>query len=190
MKAVFHNRTFLWFLVMVFLITIPHRMNDALFGLYLQSLGASPGMISLAWALAAAGEIPTFALLGRYMNRYHELAVLGLVSVLYTIRWLLYAYIHDPWVLVFLQLTHSVTYAVFWLVAVQYAVRLIPEELRSTGQALLSAVFLGLAGITGGFVGGWFQDEYGGTGMYLFGTVLTAISAVLFLVTHARQRKR
>lgn len=189
LTSVLKNRPFLWFLLLIFLLMIPHRMNDGLLVLYLKDLGAPDSMAGWAWALAALSEVPTFALLGRYMHRFHELALLGMVAVLYTVRWALYAWITDPSILIALQLTHSVTFAVFWIVAVQYAVRLVPEELRSTGQAMLAAVFLGLAGITGGFVGGYIKDLWGGQAMYGFGACLTAIAAVLLLGTHAVSRK-
>lgn len=188
--SMFRNGHFLWFLLLVFLLTVPHRMNDVMFVLYLKDLGATNTMAGWAWALAASSEIPTFALLGRYMHKFHELALLGIVAVLYTIRWLAYGWITDPFVLMFLQATHSITFAVFWIVAVQYAVRLVPPEMQSTGQSMLSMVFLGLAGITGGFVGGWIKDEWSGAYMYIFGAGMTCIAAILLLGTHVYYRKK
>ncbi|TDF95848.1 MFS transporter [Paenibacillus piri] len=188
--TILKNKPFVWFLVLIFIMMVPHRMNDGLLVLYLKDLGASDSMAGWAWALAAASEVPTFALLGRYMHRFHELAMLGVVAVLYTIRWILNAWITDPTVLIALQVLHSLTFAVFWIVAVQYAVRLVPEELRSTGLALLSAVFLGLAGITGGFVGGFIKDMWGGHSMYIFGAIMTAIAAVLLFGTHVFGQNR
>jgi PPP family 3-phenylpropionic acid transporter len=183
------NGSFLWFLLLIFLLMVPHRMNDVLFVLYLKDMGSSDSMAGWAWAFAAASEIPTFALLGKYMHRFHELALLGIVAVLYTFRWLAYAWITDPAVLIVMQASHCITFAVFWIVAVQYAVRLVPDEMRSTGQALLSAVFLGMAGIVGGCVGGFIKDYWGGQTMYIFGAVMTAIAAVLLFGTHALERK-
>ncbi|TVY08246.1 MFS transporter [Paenibacillus cremeus] len=188
--SMLRNKHFLWFLLLIFLLTVPHRMNDGLFVLYLKDLGASDSMAGWAWALASASEVPTFALLGRYMHRFHELALLGCVALLYTIRWLLYGWITDPTLLMFLQATHSVTFAVFWIAAVQYVVRLVPLELQSTGQSMLAMVFLGLAGITGGFVGGWVKDHLGGHYMYYLGSIMSLLAAVLLLGTHAYYRKK
>src|SRR5262249_1720613 len=152
---------FLWFLLMVLIISIPHRMNDALLGLYMSDLGATDAMVSWAWAIAASVEIPVFALLGKYMHRFHELTMLGIASFLYAIRWLLYTFISEPWGLVAMQSTAMVTFAIFWIVSVQYVVRLLPEAFGSTGQSILAMVFLGLAGIIGGSVGGWLSDQWG-----------------------------
>ncbi|WP_438448590.1 MFS transporter [Gorillibacterium sp. sgz5001074] len=190
LKAVTGNKPFLWFLLLVFVLTVPHRMNDALFSLYLQEMHADNWMVSLAWALAAGSEIPTFALLSRYMHKFHELALLGAAAMLFTVRWLVYASVHDPWVLTFMQLTHSVTYAPFWVVAVQYTVRLVPEEFRATGQSMLSAVFLGIAGITGGFFGGRIGDLWGYGAAYRIGAGMAFLAGIGFLVTHAVYRRR
>ncbi|OGX68135.1 MAG: MFS transporter, partial [Paenibacillus sp. RIFOXYA1_FULL_44_5] len=79
LKIVLQNRSFLWFLFMIFILIIPHRMNDSLFGLYLHHLGASDKWVGWAWALAALSEIPSFAFAGRFVQRFHELALLGVV---------------------------------------------------------------------------------------------------------------
>jgi PPP family 3-phenylpropionic acid transporter len=188
--SVFKNKQFIWFLLMAFIISVPHRLNDSLFGVYLSELGATEQMVGWAWALAAASEIPTFALLSRFMHRFHELGLLCLVSLIYMLRWLIYGMIIDPWILLFLQATHAVTFAVFWIVSIHYVVRLVPAELRSTGQSIFSAVFLGLAGITGGLVGGALHDQWGGDSMYYFGAIFALVAGVLFLFTHMYQRKR
>ncbi|WP_281886052.1 MFS transporter [Paenibacillus sp. YYML68] len=183
------NKQFVWFLFLVFILMVPHRMNDSLLALYMKDLGATDVMVGWAWALAAGSEIPTLALLARYLTRFHELALLGVVSILYTVRWFLYGYLDDPFMLMMLQASHSITFAVFWITAVQYVVRLVPSHLQSTGQSLLAMIFLGLAGITGGYAGGYVKDWLGGDAMYYIGAVFAAVSAVLFLGTHSYLRK-
>jgi MFS transporter, PPP family, 3-phenylpropionic acid transporter len=51
-------------------------------------------------------------------------------------------------------------------------------------------VFLGLAGITGGTVGGWISDQWGGASMYIFGASLAFLATILFFGTHTYVRKR
>ncbi|HZG56841.1 MFS transporter [Paenibacillus sp.] len=188
LAVVGRNRTLLWFLLLVFVLMVPHRMNDAFLGLYLTDLGATEQMVGLAWALAALSEVPTFYLLHRYMRRVHELALLGAVGLLYVVRWLLYSIVSDPFLLMFLQASHSITYAVFWISAVAYVVRVVPTELRSTGQSILSAVFVGLAGLASGAFGGWMEGWGGYDAAYFVGAFIAAAAGVGFLLTHAAQR--
>jgi PPP family 3-phenylpropionic acid transporter len=182
------NYPLLWFMLIVFIIMIPHRMNDSLLGVYMQDIGASAQMIGLAWAIAAGSEIPVFILIYRFMHRYHELSLLFIVSCIYSVRWLVYAFTDNPFIILILQASHSITFAVFWIVAVQYVDRLVPPHLRSTGQSLLSAVFLGLAGLVGGLAGGWLYDEAGGMAMYMFAVGLAVLSSMLLLFTQLRRK--
>jgi len=186
--GVLGNKSFLWFLLLVFVMMLPHRMNDNFLGLYMTDLGATEQMVGWAWALAALSEVPTFALLHRVLHRVHELALLGVVGLLYLIRWSVYGLVDDPFVLMFLQATHTITFAVFWITAVAYAVRAVPAELRSTGQSLLTAVFIGAAGLGGGVFGGWIEGWGGYDAAYSIGAALAGAAGVGFLATHAAAR--
>lgn len=182
------NRSFLWFLFLVFVMMLPHRMNDNFLGLYMSSLGASEQVVGLAWAVATLGEAITFGLLYRYLHKVHELALLGIVGLLYVARWLAYALVSDPFVLLVLQLSHAVTFAVFWAAAVAYAVRSVPPELRSTGQSVLAAVFIGLAGLGAGTLGGWLEEVAGYETAYGLGAILAGLGGIGFLLTHIARR--
>jgi PPP family 3-phenylpropionic acid transporter len=189
LAGVINNRPFLWFLLLVFVMMLPHRMNDGFLGLYMSDLGASEQMVGLAWALAALSEAPTFALLHRYMHKVHELALLGVVGLLYIVRWALYAVTSDPLLLLVMQASHSITFAVFWVTAVSYAVRVVPAELRSTGQSILAAVFIGMAGLAGGTFGGFLESWGGYQAAYGVGAALSGVAGAAFLMTHARMRR-
>jgi MFS transporter, PPP family, 3-phenylpropionic acid transporter len=187
--GVLRNKQFLWFLLLVFVMMLPHRMNDSFLGVYMADLGATEQLIGYAWALAAISEVPVFAMIHRIINRVHELALLGVAGLMYIARWGLMAITDDPVVLFLLQITAALTFALFWMTAVAYSVRLVPPELRSTGQSMLSAVFIGLAGITGGLFGGWLEEWGGFTSAYLAGAVLAGAAGIGFLATHALSRR-
>jgi PPP family 3-phenylpropionic acid transporter len=190
MGQIGRNKAFLWFLVLVLIISVPHRMNDVLLGLYMKQRGASDNMVGWAWALAAIVELPAFALLNRVMRRVHEHSLIGFAALLYSLRWLGYALADDAWTLLALQAGASVTFAVFWIAAVHYTARMLPGHLGATGQSLLAMVFLGLAGIIGGTVGGRLNDAFGGGSMYAFASVTALFAGAGFLATQFAARRR
>jgi len=187
-RGIFGNKSFLLFLFLVFLITIPQRMNDAMFGLYMREHGASDSLVGWGFALAAIVELPAFLLLSRYLKRIHEFVLIGIVGILYSIRWLLYAWASEPWQILLLQGGAAVTFAVFWIAAVHYTVRVLPRQLGATGQSLLAMVFLGLAGMTGATIGGWLNDSYGGSSMYYFAAAVSLIGGAGFLAAEYAAR--
>lgn len=190
LRKLFMDKSFLWFLLLVFLMAVPHRMNDVMLGLYMKDLGASDAMVGWAWALAAIVEVPVFALLGKHLHKVHEFTLIGLVGLVYTLRWFMYYVTDEPWVLLGLQAGAAVTFAVFWLVAMHYVARVLPPELGATGFSLLSMVYLGLAGMTGGLIGGTISDTYGGASMYVFAAFASLLAGVLFLATEVRRRRK
>ncbi|MNC66939.1 hypothetical protein D3C75_1173940 [compost metagenome] len=92
--------------------------------------------------------------------------------------------------MVLLQSAATVTYAAFWLTAVYYTVRVLPKQLISTGQSLLSMVYLGLAGMTGGTIGGWLFDNHGGPSIYWFAAAASLLAGCGFLVTEFLSQRR
>jgi len=190
LTSVMRNGPFLWFLLFVLIMTLPHRMNDFFLGLYMSDLGASEQMVGLAWAIAALAEGFAFGVFYRLLNKVHDLALLGIVSILYVARWVLYGLAGDPTLLLILQASHAVTFAMFWMAAVSHSVRAVPVEMRSTGQAVLSAVFIGLSGLGAGVLGGELQERGGYEAAYYIGAVLAGIGAAGFLSLHAWNRWR
>jgi len=189
LKGILKNRTFLMFLMLVFLISIPQRMNDVMFGLYLLSNGGTDSMVGWGWAIAAGVELPAFLLINRYLKRIHEFALIGVVGILFSVRWFLYTVFTEPWMLLMLQAGAMVTFAVFWISAVHYTARILPVQLGATGQSVLAMVFIGLAGIVGSSVGGWLKDNYGGASMYFFAASVSLLGGIGFLFVHFSSRR-
>ncbi len=190
LTILYRNRRLLWFLLLVLVVSIPHRMNDVMISLVLIDLGATAKGLGMAWFFAAASEIPTFALLGRYLYRYNEMTIMLLAALLYTVRWFVVGAVENPNILIALQASHSITFAVFWIAAIQYLVRLVPEEFGSTGQAILSSIFLGLAGIVGGIGGGWIMDVWGKAYLYNTGAAICLLGALLMYGTQLYWKRR
>lgn len=186
-KALFQNRYLLWFLLLILLISIPNGFNGAMFGLHLQNLGAKEDLIGLASTVAAASEVPIFYYLTRYLHKFKEMLVLCIVAGLFTFRWAITALISSPLLLTGFQVTQSVTFAVFWMVALQTMVKIVPDYLRSTGQAILASITFGLCSIFGSVIGAFIFQHYGGKTMYLTMAFITMMASLLFYITYRSQ---
>lgn len=189
MRKTLADPSLLLFLGLIFLIAVPHRMNDGLLSIHMQNLGASSQQISWAWAVAGAGEIVGFYVMSRWARQDRMLGLLGIVAGLYAIRWLLYALISDPTMLIFVQVSHAFTFVAVWVLGIEYMAKTLPRHLLATGQALFSMVFLGLGGLVGGSLGGVLQEYLGKSSMYVMGVICTVIASVGFLMW-SRQRQQ
>jgi PPP family 3-phenylpropionic acid transporter len=188
----FTNTRIIWFLILVLFLAIPHRMNDNLLVIYLMDMGAKESQAGKAWTVATLSTVPVLACMGYLVRRYNEFGLFVIAGFMYSLRWILYSIADEPSTLVFLQVLHSLSFPVLFVSAITYLTRIVPDELRATGQTMFAAIFGGIAGIIGSSVGGWLYDTYSPQAVYFSGSLLAFIgaSAALFtLIVMRRDRQ-
>jgi PPP family 3-phenylpropionic acid transporter len=183
------SQKFLWFLFLVMTMSVAHRMNDGFLALYLRQLGAPDTIIGYAWATSALSEIPVFFLLSRFGHRFKELPLLAFAGLVYSIRFLIMGYVQNPDWVVWIQLLHSLSFGIFIFTAIRYIGQLMPDEYRSSGQAIFTVTWSSVAGLISGTLGGWMFDVWGGSVLYVWGSLLSFLACIGFLVTHLMQKQ-
>lgn len=179
------NKETIWFMVLIFIVAVPQRINDTFLGVYIRKLGGSPDLIGQAWFLAAGSEILVFALSFWWLRKGKELAIIAFSAFFYFIRFLLSSWITEPHALVYLQLLQTFTFPIFYSAAIQYLYRIVPEEWRATGQTVLALLFFGVSGIVASYLGGWFYESFGGQSLYLWISIMSFIGLLFSLVLTA-----
>ncbi|MGE7273437.1 MFS transporter [Brevibacillus panacihumi] len=161
-----HKETLL-FLLLVFLCSVPTRMNDTFLGVYIRELGGSPELVGQAWFLAAGSEILVFAVSFWWQRKGKEMFYITFAAVFFFIRFLISAFLTDPHLLAYLQILQILTFPVFYSAAIQYLYRIVPAEWRATGQTVLALLFFGVSGILASYVGGVIYKSFGGQVLFL-----------------------
>jgi PPP family 3-phenylpropionic acid transporter len=184
------NKETIWFMLLIFIVAVPQRINDTFLGVYIRKLGGTPDMVGLAWFLAAGSEILVFALSFWWLRKGKELAIISFAAVFYIIRFFLSAWVTDPHILVFLQLLQTFTFPIFYSAAIQYLYRIVPEEWRATGQTVLAILFFGVSGIVASYLGGWFYESFGGKQLYLWISGMSFAGLLFSFVLNAVYGKR
>lgn len=188
LRRLFQHHDYVRFLVLVLVLSIPHRINDGFLGVYVQSLGGSTQLVGLSWFFATVSEAIFMGLSFRYLKDEKELVLIAAASFLYCVRWAFTALLGSAVGVAYLQLFHGLTFAVYYLAAFHYVDKIIPEEWKATGQTIFAAVFFGLAGMIGSILGGWVFDHYGGHTLYTSMIVLSGFGLILTLFTIGRRK--
>ncbi|MCS7460171.1 MFS transporter [Paenibacillus doosanensis] len=189
MIQVIGSRPFLLFLLTVIVVSIAHRFNDGFLALFLQRIGADSSLVGWSWMVSAVSEIPTFFLLSKYGHRYKELPLLAVCGVVYFIRFALMSRVDNPLWVIAIQAMHSISFGIFFFTAVRYIQNVVPDEYRSTGQAVFAVCWSGIAGLISGTLGGWLFRDFGPHMMYGVGACLSLLAVAGFLLLHYCQRK-
>jgi len=149
---------------------------------YITDLGGSKGMIGLAVFLSSILEVGVFILCDRFLKRKIPVLLgwLALVSALFVLRWWLMAEVTTALQVALIQILHCVTFGGFFYVGTQLTMLLVPRPYRSSGQALYTLTWSGLAGIFGGILGGWLYQNLGAQSMYQSGVFMALIGTLGF----------
>jgi len=190
LKHFLSNKETLLFLLLVFICSIPARMNDTFLGVYIRELGGSTGLIGQAWFLAGSSEIVVFALSFWWLRKGKELLIITIATTFYFIRFFLSAWIVDPHILAYLQVMQLLTFPIFYSAAIQYLYRIVPVEWRATGQTVLALLFFGVSGILASYVGGAIYGVFGGKVLYLSIASLSFIGIIFGFILYRIYGKR
>jgi PPP family 3-phenylpropionic acid transporter len=184
---VLRRRDTVIFFVVLGVVAVPHRVNEGFLSVAMRDHGASDSVVGAASLASSISEIPIFFLLARYGHRFKEFPLLALAGFMYMIRMLLLSVAVHPWSFVAIQTLHSVTFGIFYIVALRCLQSIIPEEFRSSGQAAFTIVWGGIAGVIAGTLGGWMYDTLGLTALFRTGAAFALAGCLGFLYFHFRR---
>ncbi len=182
----FRNKTWLMFLLTLFLGGVGLSVAGNFFLLHMKNLGASQLYVGLALTFATFGELPFMMFGYKLLKRWPAKNLLLLALFFLALRLLGYSVAQLPWHFLLVQLLHGPTFALIWIAGVSYADSLSPPDLKATGQSLFNMALSGLGGTLGGFTGGLLYDALGAAQTFrLTAVVLVLAGALLFFVNRS-----
>lgn len=150
-----------------------------LFPIYVRAKGGDIDTIRSMWILMLLPEIPLVAFLGAGVSWLGPRGLLAVGISVGGLRWLLCGLVDSLMVIYLVQLLHAVVIAGIVLGAPLYVDSVVPPQLRSTGQALLGTISVGLGGTGSSLVSGWLLEHHGPIAPYLVGGAGAVILALL-----------
>jgi PPP family 3-phenylpropionic acid transporter len=123
-----------------------HAMHDAFAVIRWSAAGISPATSSLLWSEAVAAEVIVFFLIGpALVTRLAPAGAMALAAAAGAVRWAVMAQTTDLFALALVQPLHGFTFALLHLACMRLLLRIVPQGLEGTAQALYAAVGVGAA---------------------------------------------
>lgn len=166
-------------LVATFLARVSFGPYTTFFTIHLEGLGLSRTFAGAAWALAAASELVIMVGWSRMGGWLSTRTWLTVALAAHALRWLLSIAARDPLALLAIQLTHALTFGVFYLAAVQSVDGLVPDGLRASAQGVFASVSFGMAGLLGNTLAGLLYEPLGMAWLYAAATFLAAVATLV-----------
>ncbi|KWX71394.1 MFS transporter [Paenibacillus jilunlii] len=184
LKQILLQKEVLWFFGSVFVLAIGYRMNEAFLTLSLKAMNAGDEIVGWSLLASALSEIPVFFALSRYGDRFKELPLLAFASLMFAARFLFMALANEPGAVVAIQAMHSVSFGIYYVTAVRYITRIIPDHLRATGMAVFTVVWSSAAGLLSGTFGGLIYEDAGRTVLYVVAMSFSLLAFAGFFSKH------
>lgn len=181
------TRESILFFVLAFLAFMSHAPFNVFFAVHLSDVGYSGEHIGLLIALGVIIEIILFLFFGNAIKRLDVVHLVIMCFVFGIIRWLLVGWFASVlWVLIFTQLLHCITFALFHMVSIEQIRRLFPERYAGQGQAMYSAFAIGLGGGLGMVIAGYLWEWAGGAWVFTAASGTSALALVILLLHQRR----
>lgn len=143
------------FFIITFLFMAPYNAYSVFFGWHMETLGASRWWIGLGWTIAALSEMLVFGKGSAWLRRFHPQQLIAMAGIIFTLRWVGYSVVQDYHLIVLLQISQSLSFALFYLAGVEYLSLLLPPYLQGSAQSAFNAVSFGISAIVGTVSAGW-----------------------------------
>jgi MFS transporter, PPP family, 3-phenylpropionic acid transporter len=145
------NRSLLFLLFCVFLVSVGATSIWNFYSTYLKSNGASDSLVGYGLSFQGLCELPMFYFSARIILRLGIKTTLVLTIFATVIRLALYYLIKTPFYTLPVEVLHGLSWSLFWVACVEYVNKLVDEKWLATGQSLLYAAYFGIGAIAGNY---------------------------------------
>jgi MFS transporter, PPP family, 3-phenylpropionic acid transporter len=150
-RAMLDNRALMLFLLIMVLISVTSTTIWNFYSLFIKEIGGSDTMVGYGLALQGLCELPLFFFSAMIIKRFGLKNTLIFTLYVTALRMLLYSTVKNSNVAILIELTHGISWALFWVVSVEMTNKLVKPEWQATGQSLLYAAYFGIGAILGNF---------------------------------------
>ena len=166
-----------------FSMSAAHGALYVFYSIFLSDHGYSKSVVGGLWSLGVLAEIAVFFYMSRLLRAFGLRTILLVSFSAAVVRFMMIGWgVEQPFVLVFAQVLHGLTFGSFHAAAITVVNRWFLGRTRSRGQALYSSLTFGAGGLVGGLISGWTWDHLGGELTFALSSIFALIGLILVMV--------
>ena len=143
-------------------------------------LGAGSSLYGVALFVMAITEVPLLIYLKKLKVFFSNRTLVLMSFVGMVIRICAIAFAPTPTLLALAFLTQSISYGIFIGAMIHYMSEIVPDSILFTAQTVFAAVSIGLSGILGNLIGGYYAKVAGVLEMMHTFVIFVFIGALIF----------
>lgn len=151
----------------------------------MMALGADETLVGARWSIQAFTELPLFFAGGYLLKKFGDYRLMVFGTIMYMVRFLLYAFVQTPEMLIVVALLQCVTYPLIMITSKTLVDNTTPNDLRASGQTIASAIYIGVSLLITPLLSGLLVNAFGlDITLALFG--LSGVFALLLSVIYKK----
>eukprot|EP00301_Raphidiophrys_heterophryoidea_P004541 c11966_g1_i1.p1 GENE.c11966_g1_i1~~c11966_g1_i1.p1 ORF type:complete len:226 (+),score=54.68 c11966_g1_i1:76-678(+) len=165
--------------------TTTNRMaivENFLFLFLTENFQVSNTLCGIAVTVTVLPEIPIFTFAEIFLDRMGPFAMIVVAQLCFVVRAFAYSTISTPWLVLFFELLHGVTFGLHHIAAVHLIAKLGPESMTASLQGLYNMVAFGLGTSASVIVGGVMIEKFGDRKVFLWYAIVTLVFTALYCV--------
>lgn len=170
-------------LILLMLLQLTMGYFYSFFSIYFTSMpGGSSRLLGLCYFMSAMSEIPFLLNADRLFERLGVGKLLSIAAIALTLRWTILGTCHNVYAVMASQLLHGWGFIVMTVSMAKYVSATIPDELKASGQMLISVVGFGIARVFGILGGGLVADAMGSVQKgFLLMAIVAGVGLIAFV---------
>jgi MFS family permease len=168
LRLLLHDADALLFFFLVFVVGISSGMIENFAYVRMREVGGTGKEMGLSRLVSSLAGAPMFWFSGPLTEALGADRVIVLSLLSYVTRFIIYAFMRNPYHGLPAEALRGVTFAAFWSTGTIYAHRVSPPGLHATMLMILNAMYGGLGQSLGAIIGGKMQHRFGTVNSFLY----------------------
>jgi len=183
-----HNSDALLFFFLVFVVGVSSGVIENFAYVRMREVGGTGKEMGLSRLVSSIAGAPMFWFSGPLTEALGADRVIVLSLLSYVTRFIIYAFMRNPYHGLPGEALRGVTFAAFWSTCTIYAHRVSPPGLHATMLMFLNAMYGGLGQSLGAIIGGKLQHRYGTVQTFIYSAIVDFIF-VCVVIAYLNVRK-
>lgn len=149
---------------------------------HLENIGGTQLVLGVANGVSLFSEMSMFFFVFRILERTGHLVLMIIGLLGYSLRFVVFAVIENPWIVLPFEVLQGITFAGIWSVYTSYLCASVPSEYLGTLQGFLHGVYWGLGSGTGHMIGGICVETLGARLTFWIFAVGSFVNMIIFTV--------
>lgn len=126
----------------------------------MMSLGGTSFHVGLKWGLQSLAEAPVFLISKKLLERFQMIPLLIFSTLMFGVRFLIYGFVQNVWILVFCSLMQSVTFPIAIYCTKIGIDQCTDEEIKSTSQLAGASIYMGISLLVMPVLTSWLASSF------------------------------